>query len=75
MRFFASTAVDPERYNGDFARVAQEILQHLAATVGTELEVTVEIHAKNATGFSPDTVRTVNENAATLKFSQFGFED
>ena len=75
VRFFGSTAVDPQRYNRDFAKVGQEILQHLAATVGTELEVTIEIHAKNLAGFSPDTVRTVSENAATLKFSLFGFEE
>jgi hypothetical protein len=75
VRFFGSATVDPERYNRDFAKVGQEILQHLAATVGTELKVTIEIHAKNPAGFSPETVRTVSENAATLKFTLFGFEE
>jgi hypothetical protein len=75
VRFFGSTAVDPERYNRDFAKVGQEILQHLVATIGTELEVTIEIHAKNPEGFSSETVRTVGENAATLKFHLFGFEE
>jgi len=75
VRFFGSATVDPERYNRDFAKVGQEILQHLAATAGTELEVTIEIHAKNPGGFPPETVRTVSENAATLKFSLFGFEE
>jgi len=74
VRFFGSIAVDPERYGRDFAKVGQELLQHLAAVAGTELEVTIEIHAKNDGGFSPDTVRTISENAATLKFEPFGFD-
>jgi alkylhydroperoxidase/carboxymuconolactone decarboxylase family protein YurZ len=75
VRFFGSVSVDPERYNRDFAKVGQEVIQHLAAAAGTEFEVTIEIHAKNNEGFSPETVRTVSENAATLKFTPFGFED
>lgn len=74
VRFFGSFEVDPERYGRDFAKVGQEILQHLAAAAGTKLEVTVEIHATNAEGFTPETVRTVSENATTLKFEQHGFE-
>jgi len=73
-RFFGSVRVDPERYGRDFNRVGQEILQHLAAARGTELEVTIEIHAANPRGFSPETVRTVSENATVIKFQQQGFE-
>jgi hypothetical protein len=57
------------------SRVAQEILQHLAAAAGTQLEVTIEIGAVSSEGFTPQIIRTVNENAKTLKFDQFGFED
>ena len=74
VRFFGSIAVDSERYGRDFAKVGQEVLQHLAAAAGTQLEVTIEIHAKNEGGFSPETVRTISENAATLKFEPFGFD-
>lgn len=55
--------------------MAQEILQHLAAVDGTTLEVTIEIAAANAGGFPADKARVVTENARTLKFDQFGFED
>lgn len=75
-RFFGTTHINPERYSRDLTRVAQEILQHLAAADGVELEVTVEISATRTDGFTDDKVRTVSENARTLKFDldQYGFE-
>ncbi|HZV26256.1 MAG TPA: hypothetical protein VFG00_08190, partial [Acidothermaceae bacterium] len=73
-RFFGVVKVSPERYGRDMGRVAQEILQHLAAASGTELEVTIEVSAQSKEGFTPETIRTVTENAKTLKFDQFGFE-
>lgn len=74
VRFFGAAKVNPERYGRDFTRIAQEVLQHLAGE-GVELEVTVEISARQADGFSEDKVRVVTENARTLKFDPFGFED
>jgi len=73
LRFFGSTAVDPEQCNRDFAKVGREILQYFAATVRTELGVTIEIRAKN--GILARHSPYLSENAATLKFSQFGFEE
>jgi hypothetical protein len=75
VRFFGVVRVNPERYGRDFTRVAQEVLQHLAAVDGTRLEVTLEITATNDAGFPPEKSRVVTENARTLKFDQFGFED
>jgi len=73
-RFYGSFPVSAERYARDFGRVSQEILQHLAATNGTSLRITVEIEATNGDGFSPDLQRTVSENARTLHFDTHGFE-
>lgn len=73
-RFYGAVSVNPERYGRDFTRVAQEVLQHLAAVDGTVLEVSVEITARNLEGFPVDKVRVVSENAKTLKFEPFGFE-
>lgn len=72
-RFFGVMQVNPERYSRDLTRVAQEILQHLAAE-GVQLEVRVEITATKPEGFPDDKVRIVTENASTLKFTDFGFE-
>jgi hypothetical protein len=40
-----------------------------------DLEITVEITASKKDGFPDDKTRIVSENARTLKFDQFGFED
>jgi hypothetical protein len=72
-RFFGAVELDPERYARDFNRVAAEVLQHLSADPSTRLQVRVEITATNP-GFDSGRVRTVNENAATLKFTSHGFE-
>jgi hypothetical protein len=75
VRFYGVVRVNPERYGRDFTRVAQEVLQHLAAVDGTRLEVTVEITATNDVGFPPDKACVVTEKARTLKLDLLGFED
>jgi hypothetical protein len=55
--------------------VAQEVVQHLAAVEGVQLDVKVEVSAVKTDGFPEEKVRIVTENARTLKFDQFGFED
>ena len=74
-RFFGTVRLDPERYGRDINRLYQEVIQHLAAPEGVDLEITVEITASKADGFPDDKTRIVSENARTLKFDQFGFED
>jgi hypothetical protein len=73
-RFFGSRTLDPTRYGADFAKISEEILQHLAARPDARLTVRVEIEALSSQGFSPDLIRTVEENATTLRFDQRGFE-
>ena len=75
VRFYGVMELNPERYSRDLARVAQEILQHLAAVDGARLVVKIDIRAEKSDGFPDDKVRIVTENARTLKFEQFGFED
>jgi hypothetical protein len=75
IRFFGVARLNPERYARDLNRLSQEIIQHLAAPEGVELEVRVEIAASKADGFPEDKVRIVTENARTLKFESYGFED
>ena len=74
-RFFGTVRLDPERYSRDFSRLYQEVIQHLAAPEGVDLEITVEITASKKDGFPDDKTRIVSENARTLKFDQYGFED
>jgi predicted AAA+ superfamily ATPase len=73
-RFYGTVRLDPERYTRDFGRLYQEVIQHLAAPDGVDLEITVEISATMKDGYPDDKVRIVSENARTLKFDQHGFE-
>jgi predicted AAA+ superfamily ATPase len=74
-RFFGSKRLQADRYASDFKKLADEVLGPLGATAGVTLHVTVEIEATAPKGFDDAKVRTVSENAATLKFEQNGFEE
>jgi predicted AAA+ superfamily ATPase len=73
-RFYAVAKLDPERYQRDFGKIASEIITNLAGQLGTDIEITVEIHARNEDGFTDNVIRTVSENARTLKIDPHGFE-
>ena len=55
-------------------RSSTRFFSRYAGTDGTQLEVRVEITATNQSGFDDSKRRIVDENAATLKFEQHGFE-
>ena len=74
-RFFGSKRLQADRYATDFKKLADEVLGPLGATPGVTLQVTIEIEATAPDGFDDSKVRTVAENAATLKFEQSGFEE
>ena len=59
----------------DASRIAEEVVQHLTAILGSEVEITLEIQATLPDGASDKLVRDVTENCRTLKFSDFGFEE
>lgn len=69
-RFRGVVRLDPSRPVKDFGRAAQEVIEHLTALVDTEVEITVEIEATNTEGLPEEVVRTVMENARTLKFDR-----
>ncbi|MBW3642892.1 MAG: DUF499 domain-containing protein [Actinobacteria bacterium] len=73
-RFYGIVPVDPDRLGRDAGRVAQEVVAHLHALVGTETEVTIEIRATNPEGFPETVVKIVSENASALRFTDHGFE-
>ena len=74
-RFFGSKRLQADRYASDFKKLADEILGPLGATPGVTLKVTIEVEALAPDGFDDAKVRTVSENASTLKFEQSGFEE
>jgi predicted AAA+ superfamily ATPase len=74
-RFYGVVLVDPLRMSRDAGQVADEVVKHLAEFVDADVDVRIEITATRDAGFSDDIVRTVTENAKTLKFEQHGFEE
>ena len=73
-RFHGSVRLDATRVGRDAGRVADEVISHLTALVGSEVTVTLEIEAQVPNGIPENTVRTVTENSRTLKFDTHGFE-
>jgi predicted AAA+ superfamily ATPase len=74
-RFHGSVPVDAQRLGRDASRIAEEVVQHLTSLVGSEVEITLEIHARLLDGAGDKLVRDVTENCRTLKFTDFGFEE
>jgi hypothetical protein len=74
-QFFGSKRLEADRYASDFKKLAEEVLAPLGATPGVTLNVTVEIEATAPEGFDDAKIRTVSENASTLRFEQSGFEE
>lgn len=73
-RFFGVKTLNSDKIAMDFKYVADEILANLREH-GAHLVVKVEIEATKADGFEEGQVRTLSENAQTLKFDQSGFEE
>ena len=74
-RFHGSVGIDPVRAGRDAGQVAEEVVAHLAGLVGSRVELTIEIDAKIPDGAPEHVVRTVTENARTLRFASYGFEE
>ena len=73
-RFHGTVSLDPTRVGRDAGRIADEVISHLSGLVGAKVTVTLEIDAEIHSGAPDNVVRTVTENARTLRFSSQGFE-
>ena len=72
-RYVGSAPISADRYSGDFAKIAQEVLANLASA-GADLRISLSIDAVSKQGFTEQQIRTIRENAATLKFTTNEFE-
>ena len=73
-RFYGSVKLDPTRVGRDASRIAEELVAHVAALPGAQVTVTLDIQANIPGGVPDNVVRTVTENARTLKFEHHGFD-
>jgi hypothetical protein len=60
-RFYGSSELDPTRMWRDVDRIAEEVVQHLQALVGSKVEITLEIKAELTDGIPNNVVRTIIE--------------
>ena len=74
-RFHGSKQIDTLQISRDAGLIANEIVQHLAGLLGSRVRVTIEIDAELPDGAPEHIVRTVTENACTLRFESAGFEE
>ena len=74
-RFFGSVGIDPLRAGTEVGRIAEEVIAHMAGLKGADVKLTLEVEATMPEGAPERVVRTVTENARTLKFKTQGFEE
>ena len=74
-RFHGSVKINPRVMAFEAGKINEEVVKHLTAILGANVQVTLEIQADIPSGVSDETVRTVTENCRTLKFEGFGFEE
>ena len=74
-RFYGRARLKPARLASGAGQIGDEIVQHLNALVGAEVEVIIEVHANVPDGIPENVARTVGENARALKFDEFAFEE
>ena len=74
-KFYMSAKLDNIRINHDVQNLVQEVISHLQNDDGCDLELTLEVNASKAEGFTQPVIRTVTENCQTLHVQSFGFEE
>jgi hypothetical protein len=72
--FVGSVKINGSRVGRDAGRIADEVLAHLAALPGAEVNVTLEVHVRVPDGVGDDVIRIVSENANALRFDHASFE-
>jgi predicted AAA+ superfamily ATPase len=65
--FTGSLKLDPVRAGLQMGQFLEEVMSHLQALPGAEVNLSVEVHVKALNGIDDQTARIVLENAAALK--------
>ena len=73
-RYFGAVEVAEERWSNRISEIQNEVISHLVGA-DAEVTITIEIQAEKQGGFTKSEMRTVDENATTLKFTQSGFTE
>jgi predicted AAA+ superfamily ATPase len=74
-RFHGVVEIEPARLGGSAGAISQEVVQRLASITGSNVRVTLEIHADVPGGIPEKVEHDVSENCNTLKFREYGFRE
>lgn len=74
-RFFGTVELDPLTAKRDFATVVDEVILHFTTVVGAKVRLRVDVDVEGSVPFSDAVVRTVSENARSLKFKPADFDE
>lgn len=73
--FYGSVSLEPLRAKMDFATLFDEVVQNFASAYDVDVDISVEIRARNQSGFDANLQRAIKENCSMLKFSAAEFEE
>jgi len=73
-RFHGSIKLNPRMMAGNAGTIMDEVVRHLTAIYGADVQVTLEIQA-TIPAVPDDIKRTIEENCRTLRFESFDFEE
>lgn len=68
-RFHGTVMISPERPARDIHQIVEAIIEQLTTLPGADVSIKLEIYAEVATGLDRAKVRTLIENATTLRFT------
>ena len=71
-RYVASVKLDPTRASLQMSAFMEEVMSHLQALPGAQIEMTLEVQVNAAAGIDEQTARIVLENSAQLKVDKPG---
>jgi len=72
--FHLTATVPATKLVPEAKKLSDEVLQHLAAKLGSKVEITLDVSALMEQGYDDDTIRVVLENCRALGIEHFGFE-
>jgi hypothetical protein len=71
-RYVASVKLDPIRASLQMSAFVEEVMSHLQALPGAQIEMTLEVQVNAPGGIDESTARIVLENSAALKVEKPG---
>ncbi|MBW0295953.1 hypothetical protein B4P00_06855 [Shewanella xiamenensis] len=74
-RFYGSVSLEPLHAKMDFATLIDEVVQNFASAYGVDVDISIDIRARNEKGFDANLQRAIKENCSMLKFSTAEFEE